>query len=176
MSQSTGPSNMPGQERLASALENFRNQLDATEKLALSQISRADATAVTEFCARFNSDSNLRRKRLGDKIQPFLIFIQSLGDVIGVYIQSDPTIAAHVWGSVKLVVQIASNFFDYFVKISDMLMKLQHHCPTIERIGKLFQSSTKLQDAILEFYAIIIEFSMQAFKFLRQPGKSSGWL
>ncbi|KAF3316609.1 hypothetical protein TWF173_001892 [Orbilia oligospora] len=139
-----GPSgsNTPGQQRLTSALDNFRTQLDLADQTTLNQISQPDVTAVTQFCAKFNSDSNLRRKRLGEKLQPFLLFIQSLGDVIGVYIQSDPTIAAH---------------------ISDMIVKLQHHCPRIERIGKLFQDSQKLQDAILGFYAIIVEFCLKQF-------------
>ncbi|KAF3279061.1 hypothetical protein TWF970_004171 [Orbilia oligospora] len=156
-------SNTPGQQRLTTALANFRTQLDPADQTTLNQISQPDVTAVTQFCAKFDSDSNLRRKRLGEKLQPFLLFIQSLGDVIGVYIQSDPTIAAHVWGTVKLVLQISSNYFDYFIKISDMIVKLQHHCPRIERIGKLFQNSQKLQDAILGFYAIIVEFCLKQF-------------
>ncbi|EGX43896.1 hypothetical protein AOL_s00210g343 [Orbilia oligospora ATCC 24927] len=156
-------SNTPGQQRLTTALANFLTQLDPADQTTLNQISQPDVTAVTQFCAKFDSDSNLRRKRLGEKLQPFLLFIQSLGDVIGVYIQSDPTIAAHVWGTVKLVLQISSNYFDYFIKISDMIVKLQHHCPRIERIGKLFQNSQKLQDAILGFYAIIVEFCLKQF-------------
>ncbi|KAK6526134.1 hypothetical protein TWF281_011170 [Arthrobotrys megalospora] len=159
-----------GQQRLTAALDDFRSQLDPADQASLSQTSQPDAAAVTEFSAKFNTRSNLGRKRLGDKIQPFLLFIQSFGDVVGIYIQSDPRVAALVWGSVKLVVQLASNYFEYFVKISDMFVKLQHLCPTIERIGKLFQNSIKLQDAILAFYAIIVGFCAKAFIFLRQSG------
>ncbi|KAK6343723.1 hypothetical protein TWF730_011312 [Orbilia blumenaviensis] len=175
MSQPAGPavsvSNEPGKQRLTAALVNFQSQLDPTDQVTLSQTSQPDVAAVTEFAATFNNRSNLKRKRLGDKIQPFLLFIQSFSDVVGVYIQSEPKVAALVWGSVKFVLQIASNYFDYFVKISDMILKLQHHCPIMERISKLFQNSEKLQDAILEFYGIIIEFCTKAFSFLRQPGE-----
>ncbi|KAJ6256214.1 hypothetical protein Dda_9049 [Drechslerella dactyloides] len=159
-----------GQQRLSIALDEFQKQLTPVEQTNLSRISQPDVTTVTTFSAQINESSNLRRKRLGDKIQPFLLFMHSFGDVVGIYIQSDPRVSALVWGSIKLVVQIATNYFDYFVKITDLFVKIQHLCPTIDRIGKLFQGSAKLQDAVLGFYTIIIEFCTRAFRFLRQRG------
>ncbi|KAF3933717.1 hypothetical protein ABW19_dt0203989 [Dactylella cylindrospora] len=52
-----------------------------------------------------------------------------------------------------------------------MFMKIGNLCPTIERIGNLFQDSPKLQDEVLTFNAIIIEFCTKALEFLRQPGR-----
>ncbi|EPS39679.1 hypothetical protein H072_6496, partial [Dactylellina haptotyla CBS 200.50] len=164
------PAPATGQQRLTQAIDEFRQQLTPADRTTLSQTLQPDVVAVTEFTSQFNKNSNLKKKQLGDKLQPFLQFIQSLGDIVNIYIQTEPKIAALVWGSVKLVVQISSNYFDYFVKISDLFVKIAHLCPTIERIGQLFQNSIKLQDAVLEFYAIIVEFCSRAFVFLRQPG------
>ncbi|KAF3903284.1 hypothetical protein ABW20_dc0109881 [Dactylellina cionopaga] len=159
-----------GQQRLANALDEFRKPLSTTEQAALSQTSQPDTAAVTEFSSQLNNERNLRRKRLGDKLEPFFILIQDFGSVVSVYIHGYPTIAASVWGCVKFVVRAAANHVEYFVKISDLLKKLEHLFPRLERIKDLFENAIKLQEAVIDFYAIIIEFCTKIFHFLRQRG------
>ncbi|KAF3905298.1 hypothetical protein ABW21_db0209169 [Orbilia brochopaga] len=127
-----------GQKRLSLALDDFQKQLTPTERTNLGQILQPDVTTVTTFAAQINGNSNLRRKKLGDKIQPFLLFMQSFGDVVGIYIQSDPRVSALVWGSIKLVVQTSGS-----LKCRTMLLSL------LKQLAILSQPMTAdLQDTL----------------------------
>ncbi|KAK6537189.1 hypothetical protein TWF694_011386 [Orbilia ellipsospora] len=157
-----------GQQRLANALNDFKKPLSSSERSNLTQTSQPDEAAVAAFASKFNQQSNMHTKTIGARLEPFLFFMQSFGDVVGVYIQNNPDISALVWGTVKLLVQVAANYFDYFEKITEIFENLECLCPRIRRIGDLFQHSAELEDAILGFYAIIVEFCTKAFAFLKK--------
>ena len=66
---------------------------------------------------------------------------------------------------------MATNYFDYFEKISDMFQKLGYKCPRYDKIGKLFIASDALQEAIAAFYAIVVTFCTKVLRFLQTPSK-----
>ncbi|KAK6346528.1 hypothetical protein TWF696_006653 [Orbilia brochopaga] len=101
---------LTGQRRLSLALNMFQGQLTPAKQTALSQTPQPDTTAVETLSAQINNQSNLCRKKLGDKIKPFLVFMRSFDDFIGAHIQCGPRVSALIWGSIKLVIEVISSY------------------------------------------------------------------
>ncbi|MCJ1239019.1 hypothetical protein MMC14_007012, partial [Varicellaria rhodocarpa] len=95
-------------------------------------------------------------------------------------------VAALVWGSIKLAILVSrlssysiqsantvetvSNFASYFDKLSEWFMKLGKFCPRLSEYQILYASSTRLQAALSNFYATVIQFCKQAMEVIQRGG------
>ena len=171
-------------------MDEFLTLLTPEEKRELTSQHTPDANSVLKFTSEINSvKSKSGARKLGDRFLPLLQFVQQFSPVMDGYIQADPNqIAPLVWGSIKFVIQVhpfhsiikeslpnlvqlATNYFDYFDKISDMFQKLGIKCPRYDKIGNLFADSPSLQESIAAFYAITVTFCTKALRFLRTPSE-----
>ncbi|KAF2190029.1 hypothetical protein K469DRAFT_22338 [Zopfia rhizophila CBS 207.26] len=79
-------------------------------------------------------------------------------------------IAALVWGSVKFVLLISSNFADYFDKLSERIAQFSNYCPRLSEYEKLFPASPRLQQALSDFYAVVVVFCSKALMVVQEKG------
>ena len=75
--------------------------------------------------------------RFGDKIEPFF-------DVINIFIQSKPEYSAIVWGSLRLVLQLASNYTTFFEKLMRIIERLVDSLPQYADVAALCKSTPSL--------------------------------
>jgi hypothetical protein len=71
-----------------------------------------------------------------------------------------------------LICQVSSNFAEYFDKLSQRINQLNTYCPRLSEYKRLFQTSTRLQEAISAFYAIVVKFCSKALGVVQEKGKS----
>ncbi|KAK2065488.1 hypothetical protein LY76DRAFT_611434 [Colletotrichum caudatum] len=78
-------------------------------------------------------------------------------------------IAALIWGSVKLTMQVILNFSSYYDRVSDLFMQFAKDCPRFAEYQALFPSSLGLQKAVCDFNASIICCCRHVVEVMQRP-------
>ncbi|KAG9854168.1 hypothetical protein KCU77_g6309, partial [Aureobasidium melanogenum] len=157
---------------LSDAIKSFQNCLEPDQKARLEAIKAVpDAHAVAQFTYQLDQENAKRKSRcVAARISPLLDSVQQFSGIVETFVSSNPHIAALVWGSVKLVLQIASNFTTYFDNLSALLMTIGKRCPKFQEYQKLYRDSTDLQKVLCDFYSVVVRCCEQAIIVLRRPG------
>ncbi|KAJ9634593.1 hypothetical protein H2199_008876 [Coniosporium tulheliwenetii] len=156
---------------LQEALREFQGALTPAQKQQLEAIKAVpDAAAVITFTAQLD-EQNAKRRSCGvaTRLYTLLQSVQQFSSVVSTLVSSHPTIAALVWGSVKLTMLIASNFTSYFDKLSTLFMGFNKLCPRFDEYRILYPQSPRLQTALCDFHASIIRCCKQALQALQRP-------
>ncbi|KAH0375897.1 hypothetical protein KCU84_g2365, partial [Aureobasidium melanogenum] len=157
---------------LSDAIKSFQNCLEPDQKARLEAIKAVpDAHAVAQFTYQLDQENAKRKSRcVAARISLLLDSVQQFSGIVETFVSSNPHIAALVWGSVKLVLQIASNFTTYFDNLSALLMTIGKRCPKFQEYQKLYRDSTDLQKVLCDFYSVVVRCCEQAIIVLRRPG------
>ncbi|KAF2803796.1 uncharacterized protein BDZ99DRAFT_163042 [Mytilinidion resinicola] len=157
---------------LTTALDEFHQvlSLDQTAQLVSSSSHAPTADDVVQLTEQVTRANASRKSRLfATRIQGLLGSVQQYCTVIDTCAGPNQ-IAALVWGSIKLVILVSSNFAEYFDKLSQRVNQLSTYCPRLSEYGKLFPTSARLQEAISAFYAIIVKFCSKALGVVQEKG------
>jgi hypothetical protein len=94
---------------LDQALENFRDNLTPNQKAEFESISSGAPKPedVSVLVAKINLKNSKRKSRIcADKLRTILDPIQQYCAVVDTFIQSNPTVAAVVWGTAKIFILV----------------------------------------------------------------------
>lgn len=96
-------------DALDDAIKSFQNCLEPEQKMQLEAIKAVpDAHAVAQFTHQLDQENAKRKSRcVAARISPLLESIQQFAGIVETFVSSNPRIAALVWGSVKLVLQVS---------------------------------------------------------------------
>lgn len=96
-------------DTLSDAIKSFQNSLDPDQKARLEAIKAVpDAHAVAQFTHQLDQENAKRKSRcVAARISPLLESVQQFSGIVETFVTSNPQIAALVWGSVKLVLQVS---------------------------------------------------------------------
>ena len=193
-SQSSGMPLLPAKQ-LNEAVDDFQSILTDDQRTALKKIkSIPDADAVLVFTAQLDSSQNRRGRSIATRLHSVLQSVREFSAVIDTFVSSHPEIAALVWGSVKLTIQvrrteivrtaqlraaanhsrvgldkIALNFTSYFEAFSNLFMGLASHCPRFAEYQVLYPNSVRLQAALCNFHASLIRCCKHAVEAAQRP-------
>lgn len=94
---------------LEDALKSFQNCLDPEQKRRLEAMKAVpDAHAVAQFTHQLDQENAKRKSRcVAARISPLLESIQQFSGVVETFVSSHPQVAALIWGSMKLVLQVS---------------------------------------------------------------------
>ncbi|KAH4311933.1 hypothetical protein HBI02_091210 [Parastagonospora nodorum] len=101
-------------------------------------------------------------------IVPVLDYIESFSRTISIFVQSNPEIAALVWGSFFLVVQIAARFTNILETFLDMvsgMMKLQ---PRLEGYSAIYGQYPNFVRALSDLFLEYARFALRSLQILRK--------
>lgn len=112
-----------------------------------------------------------RIRSFNDSLAPYL-------GVIEVLISSRPEYTAIAWGSIRLVLQLASNYASFFDKLTQSLARLGHYLPQGQIIEQIYRSQHRQQfpehvkNALCQVYVDIFEFLQNVARvFTKNDGK-----
>jgi hypothetical protein len=95
-------------ESLEIALAEFGSVLTDDERQQLQHIKDVpDASAAIIFTAKLDASNSTRGKSIGSRACSMLQSIQQFSAIVDTFISANPTIAALVWGSVKLTILVS---------------------------------------------------------------------
>ncbi|TXC06971.1 hypothetical protein FocTR4_00003962 [Fusarium oxysporum f. sp. cubense] len=143
----------------------------------LAEFNSIQSVPDTDAVLIFTAELDLRRrsqkgKSIASRLFPVLQAVHNFTAVIDTFISSNPTIAALVWGSVKLTMQIMLNAASYYEAFAELFMNLGTICPRFEQYQALFPNSERLQTALCNFNASIIRCCQHV---IDMPKSGSGW-
>ena len=101
-------------------------------------------------------------RHLGTKLQPFVAAIEQYGKAFDVYANASSLILGPLWGSVRVLLHLASEFQKYFDKLVDMFVRIGDVLPQFRVYEKLFSSHERLVQALSEVYIDILKFCADA--------------
>ncbi|KAJ5736991.1 uncharacterized protein N7483_002116 [Penicillium malachiteum] len=144
---------------LKGALKRFQNVLSPVQQKEFKRVSAVpDAAGVLFFVAELDAEKARKtRTSIALRSCTFLSATQQFAGAVGTFVGSNPTIAALVWGGIKTAIVVASNVASYFDKVTNMIMQIGRFCPTFQQLGKLYHGCTGLQQALCDYYAVIVD-------------------
>ncbi|MCJ1476865.1 hypothetical protein MMC13_005534 [Lambiella insularis] len=149
-------------------------------KLAYSRLPHGDAifrqcvkgkktpaevlSTVEQKCQSYKKKRSIR---FLEKVQKHTAWLQNIGDVVDVAVQSQAGIGCPLWAPIKLVLKISNDHAKATEEVVNLLELIIECLPRLEVYEKL-QSERILQVALLHVFADVIEFSVRAFQFFRR--------
>ncbi|CAG9975887.1 unnamed protein product [Clonostachys byssicola] len=101
------------------------------------------------------------------RIDPFLKTMVEYGKVIEVFVNTSE-ILAFVWGPIKYLLQIASNYIEAFDSLLDTYQQVGEQIPLLESYKDLFSNYPHMRSLLVLIYQDIMSFHLTAFRFFRQ--------
>ena len=102
-----------------------------------------------------------------NRIGPKLKFVDDFIAVIALYVGADAKLTALVWGSIRLMLTLASSASDTLQDVLDMLEELSLKLPRFKTYEKSLPVDQALEAALLEVYTEVICFYARAIHFFR---------
>jgi len=94
-------------KQLNEAVDDFQRILTEDQRTELKNIkSIPDADAVLVFTAQLDSSQHRRGRSIATRLHSVLQSVREFSAIIDTFVSSNPEIAALVWGSVKLTIQV----------------------------------------------------------------------
>lgn len=94
---------------LQEALNEFQDSLTPAERGRYQALKVVpDASAVMTLTAQLDDENAKRKTRcVASRVSNVLESVQQFSGVIGIFVSSNPTIAALVWGSISLMLSVS---------------------------------------------------------------------
>ncbi|KAJ3566121.1 hypothetical protein NPX13_g7256 [Xylaria arbuscula] len=159
------------ENELQTALAQFRSALTQDQQVdLLSSNTVPDAESILAFTAGLDAE-NRRRKghSVGSRVYTVLRSVRDFCDVIGIFVSSNPQIAALVWGSIRLTMQIIVNYTSYYEAVCGLFMQIGQFCPVFDQYAMLYADCKPLQKSLSDFHASIIRCCKHIVEALNRP-------
>ncbi|KAJ5756952.1 uncharacterized protein N7511_007134 [Penicillium nucicola] len=155
------------QSAWVASLSRHKARLDPAEYATL--MKTPDWTAfhgkLDVLCERYRSRGF---NKYIEKLDPLFRTLETFNVVISTMIQSDPTVAALIWGGLLAILTLAKLAKQNLSEISRILSRMKDSFPRFERYLKLFPSSDQLKSIVHELYDTYVEFLLDARDFLKK--------
>ncbi|KAN0098880.1 hypothetical protein V8E51_014543 [Hyaloscypha variabilis] len=107
----------------------------------MDQMSFAPCASGEDLLAGMGKLSSLakhhEKKLFVSRISDFTATLQPYLNIVDIMVSSSPQYTALVWGALRFVFQIASNFSTFFEKLLKLLNNLSKSFPQYECIGRI---------------------------------------
>jgi hypothetical protein len=155
---------------LVQALTDFKQILtDEETQQFQANATTPGASSIIEFVRIVDENKSKTTMRyMGSRLCTFLDKTHQFAGVADTFVSSNPSIAALVWGSVKMAILTANNVASYFEKVTNLIMSIGKLCPSYEKFGGLYPGCVELQNELCDFYAIIIRMCIKIIEVSRR--------
>ncbi|RSL50405.1 hypothetical protein CEP54_011945 [Fusarium duplospermum] len=164
---------------LEKTIASFQAILTDDDRKNLQQLKAEphDAQSIIMFTARLDrSDPNRKGKSVASRLASFLQTIEQFTPIVDTYIQSNPDIAALVWGSVKLTFLLLANFTSYFQSFVDLLSGFGSLCSRFAEYQVIYKDFPRLKISICGFHSSVVNCCEKIVLATRRPMKSQAWM
>ncbi|KAL9129619.1 MAG: hypothetical protein Q9217_001975 [Psora testacea] len=139
----------PTREPWSLALHNATKRLDEQDCAQIFLV-RGVEDLVRALAQIQSQKQGKPMPRLISRIEPFIAVMKSFSEIISVFVSSDPAIAALIWGSIKVLIELTSRSVETLEKLIDVLNDIGAHLPRFELYAQLFPGQERLETALDE--------------------------
>ncbi|PCD32692.1 hypothetical protein AU210_008935 [Fusarium oxysporum f. sp. radicis-cucumerinum] len=143
------------------------------KKLQQLKTTSHDSQSIITFTAELDLlDKNRRGKSVASRLASFLQTIEQFTPIVDTYIQSNPDIAALIWGSIKLTFLFLANFASYFQSFVELLHGFGSLCTRFAEYQVVFNESSRLKSSVCQFHTAVVTCCQQIVLAVRRPLKN----
>ena len=106
----------------------------------------------------------------------FLGLINRFMAGITLFIQANPDVSALVVGGVRLVIDVATNFIDFFPKLSNMLCRFGNFLAPLTEYAKASERQDLVLETLANVYGDLLRFCKQAHDVFIDQGAPRKWI
>ncbi|RHZ46901.1 uncharacterized protein CDV56_103201 [Aspergillus thermomutatus] len=150
------------------ALENFREELAGDDDLAMI-LGTKGVEEVLQDAKLLQPVGSPGRKALEsvNRLKPMIKFVNDFSAVLAVTFGADTAMTAVVWGSIRMILTLASSTSNTLQEVCDMLEELSLTLPRFRTYEQTLPMSQELEDSLLAVYTEVICFYARAIHFFR---------
>ncbi|KAF3933382.1 hypothetical protein ABW19_dt0205873 [Dactylella cylindrospora] len=165
---------------LSKALRRFRSDLDGdADEKNIPNVVNLEALLEEAQVLESNATRNGRPRTSIQKLEPIISQISNFAAIIALCNGADPATTGLVWGSLKVMLDLASRADDKVEKIVDMLGELSLSLPRFRLYEETIPMNKDLETALVDVYAEMLCFCARTIKFFRSNPHSKlisfGW-
>ncbi|XXH00175.1 hypothetical protein Hte_006517 [Hypoxylon texense] len=154
------------------ALGFFIGNLSQPEKKYFSEHENAQSVIIAiKAIAETHPVHRSRLTTACRKFQHLVSRLQPYFDVVEVFVQAKPEYMALIWGSLKMIFKLSSNYISFLEKMADMFNNIATQLPAYEEFVTILQrraayrgeTHTRLAKALVYLYVDILSFCHSAY-------------
>ncbi|TRX96272.1 hypothetical protein FHL15_002996 [Xylaria flabelliformis] len=150
------------------ALERYRDELGGSEDYqAVHEVHSLEDLLTHVNTLQNTQPRNRQRLASLNRLAPKFKFLDDFSAIIALTFGADPTLTAVVWGSVRLILTLASSAGDTLHDVLDMLEELSLTLPRFRVYEDTLPMNRQLETALIDVYTEIICFYARAIHFFR---------
>lgn len=150
--------------RCGGIVEAFFKNLSPDEKELFKATTIADDLLEEITVAeQLHRDKSLS-KRVSQAIKPFLAGVNQYGRALDVLSNSSSLVLCPLWGGVRIVLHLATEFGEYFEKLTNLLQQVGLNLNSLRRFPRLYPHNDRLASAMVDVYQKIFDFLKRARK------------
>ncbi|KAL8801160.1 MAG: hypothetical protein Q9182_004665 [Xanthomendoza sp. 2 TL-2023] len=153
----------PGlEDRFGAIVQAFFETLSPDEKALYKATTIAEQLLEeVKTAEKAHKDKSISRKA-SQSLKTFTRGIGQYGAALDVISNACSTFLCPIWGSMRVILHLASEFGEYFEKISGMLQQVGLHLNSLRRFPYLYPHNERLETAMVDVYRIIFRFCTEA--------------
>lgn len=164
---------IPFNNAWATARDRYIEDLTEEEQQAFDKATLESIYYDASAAEKTHRASGTSRVFFEAKIRPLVAAIEQYGTALDVYSNSYSLVLCPLWGSVRVVLQLAREFGKYYDKLVDMFNCIGDILPRFQSYEKLFPSHVRLVEALSVIYVDILRFCHDAKLVFRRAKDSS---
>ncbi|KAL8632574.1 hypothetical protein Q9189_001726 [Teloschistes chrysophthalmus] len=156
------------QDRCSGIVQAFFENLSPTEKELFKATTIAEQLLEeVKVAEKVHKDKSISRK-VSQALKPFLAGINQYGAALDVISNCSNGILCPIWGSMRIVLhahfrrKLATEFGEYFEKISAMLQQIGLNLNSLRRFPRLYPHNKRLEASMVDVYQVIFRFCTDA--------------
>ncbi|KAL9611237.1 MAG: hypothetical protein Q9167_004120 [Letrouitia subvulpina] len=148
--------------RCGGIVEAFFNTLSPNEKeLFKATIVAEQLLEEVQVAEKDHKDKSISRKA-AQALKPFLAGINQYGMALDVISNGSSLVLCPLWGGVRIILHLATEFGEYFEKLSAMLQQIGLNLNSLRRFPRLYPHNRRLEVAMVDVYQVIFRFCTEA--------------
>ncbi|CAP62321.1 uncharacterized protein PODANS_0_150 [Podospora anserina S mat+] len=150
----------------ADCINHFTADL-TTDERRLFDTSVAAKTLIEELKAiGATHKQHSKSRRVGEALIPFINGLETYGDGLSI-LANGSDILCPLWGSLRIVLDLAREFGEYFEKLALMLENIGTILSRLERYPTLYPDNENIKAPMVDIYIAIFEFCVRAKQIFR---------
>ncbi|KAL8965215.1 MAG: hypothetical protein Q9183_003967 [Haloplaca sp. 2 TL-2023] len=150
------------QDRCSGIVQAFFATLSPDEKDLFKATTLAEQLLEeVKVAEELHKDKSISRK-VSQALKPFLAGISQYSAAMDVISNAGDGILSPIWGSARIVLHLATEFGEYFEKISSMLQQVGLHLNSLRRFPRLYPHNDRLESAMVDVYRVVFKFLADA--------------
>ncbi|KAK0636779.1 ankyrin repeat-containing domain protein [Bombardia bombarda] len=147
-------------------IRNFVQSLSPDEKQLFDATTLAKTLLDQITVAEADHKHTSTWRGIGEAVIPFIAGLEQYGKGLDVFANGSE-ILCPLWGGIRIVIELAKEFGEYFEKLAGMLEDIGNILGRLPRYPHLYPDNDKLKTTMVEIYRSIFDFCTRARRVFR---------